>query len=141
MFGMAAMVSCQNIPFFIGYKSVEGNEWQRKDTVCFELPKSEKTSREYSVGLRTMGSFNYSKVYVAVTLKDSDSIVAIDTVAVDIISESGKPLGNGFPYIETTKKGNIALPLDTGKRYIIGVSQLMRVNPLKGVSDVGVEVY
>lgn len=139
---MMSLTSCHNA-FFSGYKTIENHSWDKRDTVTFELPLTNDrngiTAVDMQVGVRTLGEFQYSKIYLKVELCTNDSVIDCDTVSVPIFDEKGKPYGSGFPYIEAVAKGK-SLQLNPYTAYNVKITHIMRMNSIEGVYDVGVEL-
>lgn len=137
---MASLVSCQNMPFFIGYKSIDNSLWDSRDTIVFDLPTipaNQEKEVELQVGIRTLDSFEYSKMSLKVELCQQDSVIDCDTVTIALFNSEGKPTNTGFPYIESVNKGkNFVLKHDVQHR--IRITHIMRLNSIKGIYDVGV---
>jgi len=136
-----ANVSCSHKEVFFEYHSFANNEWNRNDTAVFKVKILEK-SRPYDVSfeLRNNDAYPFSNIWLFVDYKTPDGKCRTDTIGTDLADIYGKWYGRGLslynlsiPY-ETT----ILFP-DTGT-YIYSVRQGMRIDPLKGISDIGLKV-
>lgn len=137
---MTALASCHDIPFFTGYKQVDKHVWDSRDTLVFDIPQTEKDMlANLSVGLRTTGIFMYSKMSVVAIQKDSNSVVvAKDTLNIALFTKEGKPLKQGFPYVDTQVKSDKPLVLRGGMKYTVELTHIMKLSQIEGVYDVGV---
>lgn len=132
-------VSCQDTPFFTKYHSVPSHYWDKREMLVYDIPVvDEDKTVDVTLGIRTTEQFAYSNITLLSVVSSGKKEVLRDTVCVALFEDESAPLGNGFPFMETTKKLPSSLHLKKGKRYTIKVTHLMRMNPLDDVYDVGV---
>ena len=134
-------VSCSHKEVFFKYRSFASAGWNREDTAVFNV-KIEDNSQPYrvTIELRNDNNYPFSNIWLFVDYKTPDGNSRLDTVGYDLADVYGKWKGRGLglfnlsiPYEDT-----ILFP-DTGT-YIYSISQGMRDNPLKGISDIGLKV-
>ena len=136
-----ANVSCSHKEVFFEYHSFANSEWNRNDTAVFKVKITENTKPyDVSFELRNNDGYPFSNIWLFVDYKTPDGKSRTDTIETDLADIYGKWYGRGLslynlsiPY-ETT----ILFP-DTGT-YIYSVRQGMRIDPLKGISDIGLKV-
>ena len=134
-------ISCSHKEIFFEYHSFKSAEWNRNDTIVFHV-KIKEISHPYdvSVELRNNDNYPFSNIWLFVDYKMPGGKSRTDTIGTDLADIYGKWYGTGLslynlsiPY-ETT----ILFP-DTGT-YIYSIRQGMRIDPLKGISDIGLKV-
>lgn len=139
--GMLLIVACQDIPFYSSYKSVDAQGWNAVDTLVFKLPSvDEERQFDVNVDLRTVSSFKYNNLKLAVRLYEGKRVVSVDTVAYKLYNEKGKRLGKGFPYVEYNSTLKHSIRLLPEKKYRVKVTHIMRMDPFDGISDVGITI-
>lgn len=135
------MGACQDSPFFMQYKKVDVAEWHTRDSVVFRLPETtDSTSYGVKVHVRAIQNFKYDNLALVVKLKEGKKTISTDTVRYTMLDENGESYGTGFPYVEheANLKGRYILSPD--KKYRIKVTHIMRLDPLNGISDIGVTI-
>lgn len=140
--GMLLLASCQDIPFYSKYKSVDANAWQSRDTLVFRLPKVEE-AQEYNVtvAMRAVQSFKYDNFALSVKLYEGKTLISTDTLLYNIYDKYGQHKGTGFPYVEYEGNLQHRYVLSPEKKYKVKVTHIMRLDPMDGVADVGLFLF
>jgi len=144
IFASAALanVSCSNKEVFFKYHSFANAEWSRSDTVVFNV-KIEDNSQPYdvSVELRHNDDYPFSNIYLFVDYKTPDGESHTDTLKDEAMADIyGKWKGKGLSlYNRSISWQPVILFPDTGT-YVYSICQGMRIDPLKGISDIGLKV-
>ena len=134
-------VSCSHKEVFFEYHSFTNAEWSSGDTAVFNV-KIEKNSQPYnvSVELRNNDDYPFSNLWLFINCKMPDGKSRTDTIGADLADVYGKWYGKGLSLY------NLSIPYekailfpDTGV-YVYTVHQGMRVDPLKGITDIGLKV-
>ncbi len=122
--------------------SVDQYAWDSRDTIIFDIPPTDHDKPvALSTMVRTTDNFQYRSLSLLVTQKDSNSItIAKDTIHLTLFTKEGKPMKQGFPFVDTEEKSDIPLLLKGGMKYTIEISHLMKMTQIDGVYDVGVEL-
>ena len=135
-------VSCSHKEIFFEYHSFANDEWKRSDTAVFYV-KIEDKSQPYdvSVELRHNDDYPFSNIYMFVDYKTPDGKTFTNLVKDEELADIyGKWNGKGLSlYNRSIMYQSAILFPDTGT-YVYSVRQGMRIDPLKGISDVGLKV-
>lgn len=122
-------------------QGVEDNQWLYANTAKADFKITDATKPyQLNFKLRINSEYRYANMYVLATFRDAKGRKRL-RYQFKLAKEDGQWLGKGsgdlysytFPLLR-----NHRFP-DTGK-YSIEIEQNMRDNPLRGVSDVGIEV-
>jgi len=136
-----ANISCSHKEVFFEYHSFAKNEWNRNDTAVFKV-KIEENSQPYNVSfeLRNNDAYPFSNIWLFVDYKMPDGKSRTDTIGADLADIYGKWYGKGLSLY------NLSIPYETtvffpdSGTYSYSVRQGMRVESLKGISDIGLKV-
>ena len=136
---MLLFAACQESPFYMTYKPVDTSGWDSRDTIVFMLPEIESpSSYNVNVSVRTIQSFKYDNIGLAIMLYEGRNVVSKDTVVYDVYDSHGENKGKGFPYVEYEESLTHTYYFNPGKRYKIKITHVMRLDPLAGLANVGV---
>ncbi|MCL1937569.1 MAG: gliding motility lipoprotein GldH [Candidatus Azobacteroides sp.] len=133
--------ACRQNEMYFEFRSLANAEWDKREVLRFEVPVNE-TASTYDVLLevRNNNDYPFRNLWLFVDYQTPDGKVRSDTIDVELADAYGKWYGKGihlytytFPY-----EWNVQYP-DTGI-YIYAVRHGMRVNPLKGISDIGLRI-
>lgn len=117
------------------YEDIAGSDWEKTDTLTFELPKL-KNAGIYRpvVMVRTNDNYGYQNLNMLVRIY-SDKLLRTDTLTFDIFDSKGRNKGDGLVHTEFSKTLQ-PIELDT-LEYTVKILNLMTESPLEGVSGVG----
>ena len=135
------IVSCSHNEYFFEYHSFSNAEWNRDDTVVFNVNINDN-SQPYNVliELRNNNSYPFSNIWLFINYKMPDGSNRTDTIGAEVADVYGKWYGKGLSLY------NLSIPYETSIFYpdtgtfTYSFSQGMRENPLKGISDIGLKV-
>ncbi len=134
-----AFTSCEQKHFYNEYKTVDIKAWKSTDTLYYPVKiEEENKSYQYAISVRYSKEYEFSNVWLKIFIKGA----AIDTsfrYEVPLFKNDGKPYGKSSGSLCTqTIPLKTSLPLSLKGKYTISIVQLMRKDPLDGISDVGV---
>lgn len=139
--GMLLLAACHDNTMYMKYKSVDAREWHAHDTLVYKLPEIENDMNvSVTVGVRTLQSFKYDNLAVVAKLYEGKHLISQDTVNYIILDKNGENIGTGFPYAEHFRNISHRYALKAKKKYKIKLTHIMRLDPLDGVSDVGITI-
>lgn len=141
--------SCQKDVVFSQYQNIKGAEWYQNDVLAFEIPMQDTLSHyNLYINLRNTKEYPYSNLFLITRMSFPDRKQVTDTLEYEMTDTKGNFLGEGFSDIKENKlfyKENIHFN-KTGT-YLFEIKQAMRnrnqiqpIDPLKGVSDVGISI-
>ncbi len=140
---------CQRKVVFNQYKPIEGGKWVSGQVVAFEIPIKDTISPfNLFINMRNNNSYPYSNLFLIARLTFPNNKQVIDTLEYEMTDSKGNFIGEGFSDTKENKlfyKENIHF-LKPGN-YLFEVKQMMRkrneiigIDPLEGVTDVGISV-
>jgi len=133
--------SCSHKEIFFHYHSFTNAEWNRDNPAVFNV-KIDDNSQPYdlSIELRNNENYPFSNIWLIIDYQSTGHTNLSDTVGFDLADANGKWYGKGLSLynLSIPYKSSILFP-DTGT-YVYTIKQGMQVNPLKGISDIGLKV-
>lgn len=138
---LPGITSCSPKEIFFNYFSFANAEWNRDDPAVFNL-KIEDNSQPYdlSIELRHKGDYPFSNIWLVVDCRLPDGNSRKDTIGAELADVKGKWYGKGLSLY------NLSIPYKTSAFfpdtavYTYSIRQEMQVDPLKGISDIGLKV-
>ena len=138
---MFLLGACTDSPMFFQYKPVNAMGWQSCDSVVFKLPEVEEdTPCDVSVCIRSLRSYRYQDLALVVKLKEGRTVVCTDTVKYRMLSDDGESMGEGLSFMEYDMPIKHRYTLKPDKKYKVKITHIMRLDPLDGVSEVGLSI-
>ena len=133
-----AFCSCEQQHFYNEFKTVDIKAWKSTDTLFYPIKiEEENKNYQYALSVRYSKEYEFSNVWLKVSIKSN----VIDTsfrYEIPLFKNDGKPYGKSSGSICTQ-----TIPLKTNLQmnkkgiYTISIIQLMRKDPLNGISDIG----
>jgi gliding motility-associated lipoprotein GldH len=134
--------SCDSKRFFEENKRIEKSVWNNKDKAIFNVLITDiLSSYDFSINLRNSGDYQYSNIYLFLKTIFPDGKVARDTIECQLADYDGKWLGSGISNLKFNRflfQKGVRFPQKG--QYVFEVEQAMRVNDLKGISDIGIRI-
>lgn len=138
--GMLLFTACQDMPFFTEYKSVDTQGWYATDVFVYKLPEVEENAQcNAKVCVRALQNYEYDNLALVVRMYEGKKEVSVDSVYLKLFDENGVSTGIGFPHTEYSCDIK-SKQLKPGKKYKFKISHIMRLDPLQGISEVGIEL-
>ncbi len=134
---LLALSGCDGAPAYDRYRPVSMAGWERADSVTFDVgPVDRPGTYPVEVGLRTGASFPFTGLCLVVkTSIHPSGKLRVDTLDCDLSAVAGKGVSR-FQYAFPLG----SLRLGAGDSLHVSVRHAMRMDPLPGVSDVGLRV-
>ncbi len=125
--------------FFNEFESTDIKAWKSTDTLSFQIKiEEENKNYQYALSVRHSKDYEFSNIWLKVYIKGNN----IDTsfrYEIPLFKNDGKPYGKSSGSLCTqTVPLKTNLPLYKKGNYTISIIQLMRKDPLDGISDIGV---
>lgn len=132
--------ACNNDVFHSESTHLKNNEWKASDTLFFTFDSKDTLSAyNFYFEVRNTTDYDMQNLYLFITAYYPDNSFSRDTAECILAAPDGKWFGKGMGKhkdnrflfrkgVHFRKPGN----------YIIAVNQAMRVDDLKGISDVGI---
>jgi len=134
--------SCDSKRFFEENKQIENGKWNNTDKATFHVTITDILSRyNFYFNLRNGGDYPYSNIYLFLKTVFPDGRIAMDTIECPLADYDGKWLGSGISEVKFNRflfQKGVRFPQKG--QYIFEVEQAMRVNELKGITDIGIRL-
>lgn len=141
--------ACQSNVVYNEYLTLENDEWAQEKIAVFEPILNDTMSNfDIFINLRNTKDYTYSNLFLITQITFPNKVQVIDTLEYEMTDPQGQFLGSGFSDIKENKlfyKENVRF-LESGS-YLFQIKQAMRkrnevvgIDPLKGVKDVGISI-
>lgn len=141
---LTLLAACQSNTVYHSYQPIPVDGWAKSDTLVYALPASVPAGEyELEIGIRYQDSYPYRNIWLEISHNTQDTLqYATDTVQLFLADELGNKIGNGpgglyqcsLPY-----KSGFLLKQE-GNIRTLRIVQIMKDNPLKGISDIGIQI-
>ena len=130
--------SCTGNTLYHHYLSLPAEGWERRDTVCFEVPKTEEgTGGILFVGLRTAAHIGMQDIVIAVEqTSEAGEILRCDTIRYALTDADGKALTGGVNKLQYETEC-VPFLRRKGKSHSVRIHHLMRHEVISGITEVG----
>lgn len=134
--------SCDQNRFFEQNIEIDAEKWAYQDSKKFIVEMNDTISSfNFYINLRNTNDYPFSNLYVFIETVFPDSVMAVDTIELQLADIEGRWLGTGngkYKYnnfilrkaMRFVQKGN----------YVFGIKHGMREDTLYGISDVGIRL-
>ena len=135
-----AIASCNRLPLYSHFESVDDEGWQRTDSVCFVVPQLAPGSYGMTLTLRTTSRYPYTHLALVLRCRDkAGTFTRTDTITIPVTDADGTFLGRGTAIHEYTMPLP-AITLDTLTSLTLTVAHGMSHQALPGIADLGLSV-
>lgn len=136
------LISCDSIKVFEDYYKLDNNGWHKDSTIVFNVQLTDTTrNHNLYVNIRNKGTYQYSNLYLFLSIGSPDGKTLIDTVEFTLAEPSGKWIGSGIGGLYDNQilyKSSVYFPKKGDYKFVI--KQGMRDNLLEGIRDVGLRI-
>ncbi|MBK9328882.1 MAG: gliding motility lipoprotein GldH [Sphingobacteriales bacterium] len=134
------LIACEQKHFYNDYKSVDIRKWRSTDTLTYDIQIVESNHiYHYAVSVRHSKEYEFSNLWLKVLIKGSNGLDTSFRYEIPLFRNDGNPYGKTTGSLCTqTVPLRTSLPLSAKGNYTIQIIQLMRKDPIDGVSDIGV---
>jgi gliding motility-associated lipoprotein GldH len=139
---IALFVACSDKYVYNGYVAIPQEQWHADSIASFRIPVSDTvTYYNLYVSVRNTTDYPFQNLYLFIDIAAPNGAIARDTFECYLADDHGKWLGKGrgkyrdnrFTYRQNVRFG-------TEGEYRVTLQQAMRVEQLKGISDIGFRV-
>jgi len=138
---IGVIVACSHREIFFEYHSFANAEWSRDEPAVFNV-KIENNSQPYNVSLelRNNDDYPFSNIWLFIDYKMPDGKSRADTIGADLANVYGKWYGKGLSLYNLSIPYETAILFPDTGTYVYSIRQGMRIDPLKGISDIGLKI-
>ena len=138
------LAACQSDIVYHSYRPVPLGGWAKSDTLEYALPASVPVGEyDLEVGIRYGEAYPYRDIWLEISHNTQDTLrYATDTVHFFLADESGNKTGNGpggLYRCALSYKSEFPITQE-GNARTFRIVQIMKDNPLKGISDIGIQI-
>jgi gliding motility-associated lipoprotein GldH len=142
LLGIFLMISCDKKGIFESYNPIPGDKWHKDSLFTYTVPIKE-SSRYYNmyVNLRNSVDYQFSNIWLFMTIKSPKGEVLADTVEFMLADPSGKWFGDGYGKLRDNKllyRRNVYFPVPGD--YVFTIQHGMRTEKLEEIYDIGIRV-
>ena len=133
------LASCETPSEFEGNQPINPQGWRASDPVHFEFETNDTVQlHNFYINVRNREDYAFSNIFFFVEMEFPNGKKSIDTVECTLANEQGQLLGqHSASLYDHQFLYQRAKQFPLGGRYKIDIRQGMRVDELKGISDVG----
>ncbi|REK05755.1 MAG: gliding motility lipoprotein GldH [Bacteroidetes bacterium] len=136
------LVSCDSRVIFEDNIRIPENRWYQDNIIRLqaEIPDTVTPLNLY-INVRNASGYQFSNLFLFMNTITPDSMIARDTVEIQLADESGRWMGDGMGDIWDNRilfKKNFRFPV--AGTYTFELQQAMRVNPLPQIMDAGIRI-
>lgn len=134
--------ACDQNRFFEHNSEIQNEVWTYEDVKCFEVNIDDTSSQfNFYLNLRNTNEYPFANLYVFVETTFPDSLIARDTIELQLASRNGEWLGSGqgkYKYNQFILRKGMRF-VQKGS-YSFSIEQGMRSENLAGISDIGIRL-
>jgi len=141
-FFLLSLLSCDDHRFFEESVKIDGSQWHSDNIITFSTVISDTISAyNFSFDVRNDITYSYSNLYLFMKTIFPNGRITRDTIECMLAAYDGKWIGSGTGNLRFNR-----FLYQTGIRFRIPgtyqfeVEQAMRVEVLKGISDIGIRI-
>jgi gliding motility-associated lipoprotein GldH len=142
IFLLPVVFACDSKRFYEENKRIEKGVWNIKDKAVFNVTITDTgTQYNFYFNLRNGGDYPFSNIYLFLKTVFPDGRIARDTIECQLADYEGKWLGTGISDVKFNRflfQKGVRFP-EKGQ-YIFEIEQAMRVDDLKGITDIGIRL-
>jgi gliding motility-associated lipoprotein GldH len=135
----AAFTGCEQRYYFSQYADVDPEKWKSTDTLNFTMDSKEANpALTYYLSVRHQKDYEFSNLWVKVLISGNKADTSF-RYEIPLFKNDGKPYGKSSGSLCTqTVPLKTDFPLQKKGIYTIRIVQLMRKDPLDGISAIGI---
>lgn len=135
------ILSCTGSTVFHSYKPLPAEGWERRDTICFEVPEAEADiNGTLTIGLRTSANVGMRNVVLLVEQCGSQpSSCRKDTVRYPLTDADGFALSRGVNHHQYETQ-HLPFRLRKGQGCTVRINHLMRHEEIAGITELGIRI-
>ena len=136
-----SLAACTDGTLFHSYKPLPKEGWERHDTVCFDLPTTEKDiSGTLFVGLRTTVNVGYQDIVIAVEQHLEEPFAyRCDTIRYPLTDAEGFALSQGVNHHQYETQ-HLPFHMQKGQKGSVRIHHLMRHEVIPGITELGIKL-
>ncbi len=131
--------SCQDNLYYTYYQDLPQSVWDCEDTISFSIPPTEEdVDVAVTLGVRSTPTYQYSDLVARLEVLCDKKPLSSTPLTINLYPQ--KPREEGARLIDESHSRPQALHLQARHQYAIRITHLMSLNPVPGISSVGIIV-
>jgi len=139
LISLLIFTSCKPKHFYNEFKTVDVKKWKSTDTLTYTVDiEDAKPEYNVSISIRYQKDYEFSNIWLSVidTYDNENKTVRVE---VPLFKKDGKPYGKkSGSFCTQTIPYQYRTRFPKAGKYKLSIVQLMRKDPIGGISDVGV---
>lgn len=136
-----AFYGCDSSAVVNSFDEVPGGQWEYKQTFSTEAEITDTAiSYDLALNVRHSSDYEFSNLFLVLKVKHPDGHELSQRVSVMLQDPSGKWYGKGFSSVKEARVPITTVRFPKKGKYTFTIQQNMRLNPLKGIEDVGLYI-
>lgn len=135
--GMLIISACQDGLHYTEYKQMTHKQWDSRDTLVYQIPPLQHDdSLCLTLGIRSNKDFNYKAIMARAELRCDTAITTVIPITLQLNTDS-------LPFRHSNAdrlSEQMTIHLKANKPYSLHITHSMRLNPLDGISFVGISL-
>lgn len=135
------ITACIGGTYFHSYKPLPTGGWERRDTICFDLPQSPQDFHgTLTIGLRTKAYVDMQDIVLSVEqLNDSAEVCRRDTIRYPLTNTQGDALAKGVNHHQYETE-QLPISMKKGQGGSVRIHHLMRNETVQGFTELGIKI-
>ena len=135
------LAACIDGTCFHSYKPLPAEGWERRDTICFDLPQADQDyNGTLTIGLRTKAYIDMQDIVLAVEqLNDSAEVCRRDTIRYPLTNTKGDALAKGVNHHQYETE-QLPISMKKGQGGSVRIHHLMRNETVQGFTELGIKI-
>lgn len=132
------LTSCEGNALLNDFTSINGGEWKYGEWVTNEV-EIEDTSQAYqlSINVRHDVAYEWANLFCLLRIQHPDGKKFDQRINLALAEPDGQWIGKGMGSIKETRIPVALVKFPKKGKYTFQLEQNMRLNPLKGIEDIG----
>jgi len=133
-----SLTSCEGNALLNNFTSIDGGEWEYGQIISNEV-EIEDTAKAYqlSVNVRHDVSYEWANLFCILHLQHPDGKKFEQRINLTLAEPDGQWIGTGIGSIKEARIPVALVKFPKKGKYTFQLEQNMRLNPLKGIEDIG----
>ena len=136
------LIACIGGTYFHSYKPLPIEGWERRDTVCFNMPQATQDfSGTLTIGLRTIAHVGVQDIVLAVEqCHEASEACRCDTIRYPLTDTEGDALNPGVNYHQYETQ-HLPISMKKGQGCTVRIHHLMTPETMKGITELGIKIH
>lgn len=132
--------SCQDNLYYTCYQDLPQSEWDSNDTISFSIPSTEADlDVAVTLGVRSTPTYQYSDLVARLEVLCDEKPLSSVPLTINLYADGQHP-DDRTRLIDESYSRPQALHLQAQHQYTIRITHLMSLNPVPGISSLGIIV-